>query len=169
MATQDMKIAEVTPKQGKELVSMANAKGVSREQFQRGLSDGTIAYVLDVLKEGGTIQRGDWTETGELVIPIPALARPTEAEIKKLGFKGIEADNSPIEATTLRLGTVLKPGEEAIDGTEYERRRVPLVGRLQGYQHAQWLVAHQEWLVEQDEMLLIFQSLRTPSNTAIQK
>lgn len=86
-------------------------------------------------------------ETGELVIEIPALPRPTLAELqeKRSWIRRIDGiDTSPTEAVTLRLGTVLRSGEDRINGPEYERRCLTLAGRLLGYQHAEWLVRHQD-------------------------
>ncbi len=83
-------------------------------------------------------------ETGELVVPIPALLIPTIDELRgRFSFiKSIHADRSVREATTLHLGTVLRPGEEQIDGVEYERRRVGLP--MLSAQHGLWLEEHQE-------------------------
>ncbi len=85
--------------------------------------------------------------TGELTIEIPALPRPTLAELQVVFFtsriKSIERDTSPIEPITLKLGTVFRPDEERIDGKEYERRLASNLDILLGYQHAIWLVEHQ--------------------------
>lgn len=90
-------------------------------------------------------------ETGELVIEIPALPRPTLAEFQEKQhpwnpwIRPIDGiDTSPTEAVTLRLGTVLRSGEDRINGPEFERRCLTLAGRLLGYQHAEWLVRHQD-------------------------
>ena len=85
-----------------------------------------------------------FVETGELVLRLPALARPTLGALRSNfdWIKKIEGDGSPTEVTTLRLGTLLRANEDSIDGQEYERRRVSLP--TLGYQHAVWLVAHQD-------------------------
>ena len=86
-------------------------------------------------------------ETGEVSILIPALPRPTLAELqaKFPWIKSIEADTSPTEAVTLKFATVLRPEEtNAINGAEYERRLTPKFdGTILGYQQAIWLVEHQ--------------------------
>jgi len=116
---------------------------------QLGLPGGypyNLEQLLEHLQAGieGRFIESVFFETGELLIPMPALARPTLAELEKYGIVKIEADNSPTEVTTFQLGTVLKPGEDVIGGTEYEIRRRPLVGRLYGYQQAIWFVEHQD-------------------------
>jgi len=86
--------------------------------------------------------------TGADAIQIPALPRPTLKELRSkyawIRKKGqIEADTSPIEAVTLRLGTVLCPNEEWIHGRQYEYRRASVTGRF-GYQQLAWLVRRQD-------------------------
>lgn len=46
---------DVTVAQAMEVRSMALAKGISRKCFQRGLTDGTFATALEVVKEGRRI------------------------------------------------------------------------------------------------------------------
>ena len=80
-------------------------------------------------------------ETGELAIRIPALPRPTLAELRKkfpgiYEENGIERDTSPTDAVTLTLGTVLREGEKQIDGAEYARRLAPKLDIMLGYQQA---------------------------------
>ncbi len=91
-------------------------------------------------------------ETGELagtMIQIPALPRPTLAELREKfpwirGENGIERDISPEGAVTLVLGTVLREGEPSISGLEYERRLALVSRPLFGYQQLAWLVEHQD-------------------------
>lgn len=82
----------------------------------------------------------------EIVIQIPALPRPTLAELqeKYSWICSIEQDDSPIEAVTLRLATMLKSTEHSINGPTYEWRLAPLRGRVLGYQQWQWVLANQE-------------------------
>ncbi|MBI5220392.1 MAG: hypothetical protein HY978_00960 [Candidatus Liptonbacteria bacterium] len=97
---------------------------------------------------GFRVQIGDFLRYIEdLTIEIPALPRPTLPElrtrfpwIKEEG--GIESDISLKGLVVLRLGTVLRPDEPRIDGPEYERRMlgVPALG----FQHADWIVEHQD-------------------------
>jgi hypothetical protein len=83
-------------------------------------------------------------ETGEIAIQIPALPRPTLADLKaKYGIKKIERDTSTTESVTIVLCTVLREGENPINGTEYERRLQPKQDVLLGFQHRQWLLEHQ--------------------------
>lgn len=88
---------------------------------------------------------GVFRDTGELTIQIPALPRPTLAELQKdwSYIKSIERDTSPTEALTLKLATVLREKENPIGGTEYELRLKPKHGILLGFQHRQWLKEHQ--------------------------
>lgn len=85
-------------------------------------------------------------ETGEVTIQIPALPRPTLKDLKAKypWIDRIENDTSPIVPVTLTLGTVLRPDEERINGSEYEQRRAPLTGRIHGYQQLVWLVENQD-------------------------
>lgn len=85
-------------------------------------------------------------ETGELTIQIPALPRPTLKDIQKKypWVKSIERDTSPEGPVTLQLATVLRPGENVIGGTEYERRLAPSQDVSLGYQQWQWLLEHQD-------------------------
>lgn len=86
--------------------------------------------------------------TGELTIKIPALKRPTLAELQAewSGIKEIIRDISTEEPVTLKLGTVLRADEtKSIGGSEYERRILALqnAGRTLGWQHRKWLIEHQ--------------------------
>jgi len=85
-------------------------------------------------------------DTGELIINLPALRRPTLQELQAQypGIKSIERDASPESPVTLSLATVLKPGETCIRGGEYERRLAPNHIISLGFQHRQWLLAHQD-------------------------
>lgn len=89
-----------------------------------------------------------WHVVEDLAIPIPALKPPTLKELQKkfpnMRFKSVELNTAPTEAVTLRLGTVLKPNEESINGSEYERRRGLRKDDLFGYQQAAWLVENQD-------------------------
>lgn len=122
---------------------------LTTEQVQVGVREaqraGAEATVF--IRNGYRVQIGDFFRTMEnLAIQIPALPRPTLGELRaKYSFiKSIERDTSPTEAVTLSLGTVLRPDEERIDGAEYERRIVPKLADLFGYQQLEWLVAHQD-------------------------
>lgn len=111
------------------------------------------------------MEKNHLTDTGELNIEIPALPRPTLEELKKepcvlsLGnLTGVERDTSPIESVTLRLGTLILPGETSpnfmggriprteVFDAELRLRIAPHLNHLLGLQHADWLVAHQEEL-----------------------
>jgi hypothetical protein len=85
--------------------------------------------------------------TGELTIRIPALKRPTLAQLqaKWPWIKKIERDTSPEGSVTLNLATILRDAAEgSVNGPEYERRIASSLSRLLGYQHLEWLVAHQD-------------------------
>ncbi|HUX35974.1 MAG TPA: hypothetical protein VMV71_02990 [Candidatus Paceibacterota bacterium] len=125
---------------------------LTTEQVQVGVLEseraGTEATAF--IQNGFRVQVSDFfRETGELTIQISALARPTLGQlrekyswIKEEG--GIERDTSPTEAITIKLGTVLRPDEERVNGAEYEKRIAPKLNLGLGYQHALWLVEHQE-------------------------
>jgi len=84
--------------------------------------------------------------TGELTVQIPALPRPTLEQIqaKYSWIASIERDTSPTDPVTLTLGTVLRPEEKgSITGAEYERRLISKLDVALGYQHMEWLLAHQ--------------------------
>jgi len=90
-------------------------------------------------------------DTGELTIEIPALQRPTLAELQeehplmvKWSIERIERDTSTTEAVTMRLGTVFLQGEAEIDEREYQWRLVLARNTLLGYQHAKWLIENQD-------------------------
>jgi hypothetical protein len=100
-------------------------------------------------------------DTGELSIPIPALPRPTLYELRnkypQIEAKGgIERDDSPTTAVTLKLGSVLIPGEEEnVDGMIYEQRLlIPRRrGLLLGHQQAIWVMEHQQEFPELIQLL----------------
>ncbi len=125
---------------------------LTTEQVQVGVleSERAGAEATAFIQNGFRMQVGDFfRETGELTIQIPALARPTLEQLQeKYSWireeNGIERDTSPIEAVTLKLGTVLHPDEEKINGTEYEKRIAPKLSICLGYQQVLWLVEHQE-------------------------
>jgi hypothetical protein len=88
-------------------------------------------------------------ETGELTLQIPALLRPTLAELRSkydwIGEEnGIERDSSPTEAVTLKLATILLGNERSVNGQKYEERIAPKLDIILGYQQAIWLVEHQD-------------------------
>lgn len=93
------------------------------------------------LVEASEFFRPLWEE-----IRIPALPRPTLEELREKfpWVTRIESDTSPIDEVTFVLGTVLRPKEGFIDGAEYKRRRVLLLGRMFGYQQFVWFVDHQD-------------------------
>lgn len=95
--------------------------------------------------ELGLVAMDPFHETGELIIQIPALRRPTLAELKaKYSWVcQIERDVSPEGPVTLRLGTLLRKGEDQIKGQEFERRSKTIAGQTLGFQHAEWLVGCQ--------------------------
>lgn len=88
-------------------------------------------------------------ETGELSITIPALPRPTLAELRsKYDWireeNGIERDTSPTEAVTLKLATILLGSEKSVNGPKYEGRIAGKLDIILGYRQAVWLVEHQD-------------------------
>ena len=125
---------------------------LTTEQVQVGVteSERAGAEATAFFRNGCRVQVGDFfLETGELTIQIPALARPTPEQLRKKYSwikeeNGIERDTSPAEAITLKLGTVLRPDEKKINGGEYEKRIAPKLNLTLGYQHALWLVEHQD-------------------------
>jgi hypothetical protein len=79
----------------------------------------------------------------EIAIDIPALPRPTLAELQEYGICEIVRDDSPEEAVTLRLGLVLDPTEKhlpAHDTYWLRTMRLRSSGRLLGFQHWKWLL-----------------------------
>lgn len=115
---------------------------LTTEQVQIGIREAKRAgaEVTVLARNGFRIQVGDFFhETGEVSIQIPALARPTPDHL----IGRIARDTSPSHAVTLKLGTILGPKEEHIDGAEYERRIMLKPDMSLGYQHAHWLMEHQ--------------------------
>lgn len=97
------------------------------------------------IKATGKLYKDFFTDTGELAIQIPALSRPTLAQLQaKFWFRSVERDHSPTEAITLRLNTVLHGAEEKINSAEYERRIASRTNIILGYQQAVWLAGHQD-------------------------
>ncbi|MCP6720146.1 MAG: hypothetical protein KJI72_02340 [Patescibacteria group bacterium] len=81
----------------------------------------------------------------ELTLQIPGLRRPTLENVRmdRSSIKRIERDSSPTGEVTFRLGTILRDDEDYINPFEYECRIAPKLDFLLGYQHAAWLVEHQ--------------------------
>lgn len=98
------------------------------------------------IRNGFRVQDDFFRETGELMIKIPALPRPTLAKLREKYFliEQIERDTSPVEAITLRLGTVLRLNEKRVNDIEYENRIAPKLDICPGYQQGCWLVEHQD-------------------------
>lgn len=123
---------------------------LSTEQVQVGVREAKRAggEATAFIQNGFRMQTGDEFRAMEaLGIEIPALARPTLAELQAEYpyIKLIKWDSSPTEAVKLDLGTVLRPDEaEGIHGQEYERRLAPKLNLILGYQQAKWLVEHQD-------------------------
>ncbi len=118
---------------------------VSRsEEAVLDLSEDTLKLLTDEFVAKLIAAAGFFRKMEDVAIQIPALPRPTIAEIqaKFSWIKSIERDNSPTEAVTLSLGTVLRPDEGSVGGVEYERRIISLP--TLGYQQAVWLVDHQD-------------------------
>lgn len=142
----------VSREQSHELIAKlqtnTNWSVISADLAQRIIMDpkGLGGEFTQFLLNGARVQIGDFfRETGEFTVTIPALSRPTieELQLEFYWIKSIERDSSPTEAVTLRLGTVLRAGENSINGQEYERRLVSVTGLL-GYQQIKWLVDHQD-------------------------
>ncbi len=85
-------------------------------------------------------------DTGELIIRIPPLKRPTLDELcdeyKDNHFKFIKRDISPIQAVTLRLGTVLRSGEPYIKSSECQDR-ISSYQNLIGFQQLKWILKNE--------------------------
>lgn len=120
---------------------------LTSEQVQVGITEAQRAGREATLfvQSGCRVQAGNfWRETKDFTVQIPALARPDLAALqaKYDWINRIERDDSPTDALTLVLGTVLREGEERIDGAEYQirLRGVPTLG----YQQLAWLVEHQD-------------------------
>lgn len=88
-------------------------------------------------------------DTHETLIQIPALPKPTLEELRKrelmMEDREIERDSSPTDPVMLKLGVVLLPIEQNIEGTHYEWR-CEKFNTLLGWQHAKWLETHQQEL-----------------------
>src|SRR3989344_1711564 len=135
------------------LGAMTSWNELTVEQVQAGISgkkeemERVGNEMTAFIRNGFRTQVGDFFhETGELTIQIPALPRPTleELQAKFNWVKSIERDTSTTEATTLKLGTVIRTDETSINGKEYELRLAPKLNVLLGYQHTTWLVENQD-------------------------
>lgn len=87
-------------------------------------------------------------DTGELVVQIPALQRPTLEELRKEckeDFQCIKHDISPTKPIVFRLGTVLQSSESSI-GTIECQRRVALQPNIIGRQQLKWLFENKDKL-----------------------
>ena len=122
---------------------------LTTEQVQVGIQEAHTFVGQEATRfiaNGFRVISDSFRETGELTLQIPALPRPTLAELQaKFDWvKRIERDTSPIEAVTLKLATVLREGEKSVNGAEYERRLTPKLDLVLGYQQAVWLEEHQD-------------------------
>jgi hypothetical protein len=139
----EVELAMNRPENGTWTPELVHAltKGDTLGKFRDVLLGHAEVTVVDFFRETGEL-------TGTNTIVIPALPRPTSAELHaKYAWirkeDGIKLDISPTEVVTLRLGTLLRLDEERIDTAEYERRRASLTGQF-GYQQLEWLVKHQD-------------------------
>lgn len=139
-----------------------NWDSLTPDQVQVGIREAHTFAARELeafIRNGFRVQIDDFFRaTGEVTIRIPALPRPTLAELReKYSWireeNGIKRDTSPIEAVTLKLGTVLGIDEKQIAGSEYERRIAPKLDICLGYQHACWLVEHQDEFPELKALL----------------
>src|SRR3990167_9478658 len=89
-----------------------------------------------------------------MTLLIPQLKKPTLKELKKTypWIKSIESDTSPTQQVSLEILNLVRGGEKHIPCEEYQKRREGLP--LLGYQHAAWMVAHQD-----DPALAVFKAL----------
>src|SRR5271170_7934194 len=114
----------------------------------RWLSEGNnLAGVLEIRRGNAEIKyRETFRETREFTFEIPARPRPTLKELQEKYslIKSIEPDSSPTGSVTLRLVTVLRPGENSIGGKEYEQRLAPIKDDALGYQQLNWLIDNQD-------------------------
>lgn len=125
---------------------------LTTEQVQVGIREAKRAgaEATAFVRNGFQLQIGDFfLEMEEVTVRVPALPRPTLEQLREefswiREENGIERDTSPTEAVTLKLGTVLRPDEERVNGSEYEQRITPKLDICLGYQHACWLVEHQD-------------------------
>lgn len=127
-----------------------NWDSLATEQVQVGIREAHVFAGKEFeafIRNGFRVSVTDYfRETGELAIQIPALPRPTlEGLQEKYSWvKKIERDTSVAMAATLRLKSVLAADEKNINGGEYEKRIAPKLNVALGYQHAEWLVQHQD-------------------------
>ncbi len=126
---------------------------VTIEEVQLGITEAQRVgpEFVRFIRNGFRLQCGIYLrDTGEFSVQIPALPRPTLAELR-VDFPwirekdGIERDCSPTTAVTMKLKTVLGADETSpINGAEYERRLASHLSDLHGYQQLKWLVQHQD-------------------------
>lgn len=121
-----------------------DARRVERMMAKRGGTTMNPAFAAAKMRE--IIDSSLLRLTGELAaIRIPALARPTLADLQKHGVRRIERDSSPTGEVNFNLATILRAGEEGhISGSDYEARIAAHLGLVLGYQHRQWLIANQD-------------------------
>lgn len=129
---------------------------LTSEQVQVGIREAKRAgmEMTEFIRGGFEVPIDFFRETEEVTIDIPALPRPSleELQAKFSGVKGIKRDTSPTRTVAMRLGTVLRPNDERIDGPEYERRLAPQLDLALGYQQAAWLIERygsSPWLMAQ--------------------
>lgn len=85
--------------------------------------------------------------TDELLVPVPALPRPSLGELQKdfPWILKIDRDTSPTTSGTIFLATIFGSHDgDYIDPEEYERRIAFIQPFLLGYQHWKWLQVHQD-------------------------
>lgn len=147
-----MRTDEVRLSLGVRIEQGVLAKQGTREDIALVLEEAPdfIDETVGRLIERARVLRGDKDcfrlTDDDVVIQIPALPRPTLDELKARysWIERIERDDSPTEAVTLRLATVLKSDEGLVIGTVYARRLVPKRPILLGIQHRDWLLANQD-------------------------
>ncbi|MBI2604427.1 MAG: hypothetical protein HYW56_02685 [Candidatus Harrisonbacteria bacterium] len=135
------------------LAANADWGSLTVEMVQLGITEAQRAGAefTAFVKNGFRMQIADFLRnTGELTIRIPALPRPTLAQLqaKYPWIASIERDCSPTVKVTMNLATVLRADEmdkkQYINGEEYERRLASCLNDLLGFQHLTWLVEHQD-------------------------
>lgn len=103
-----------------------------------------------------------YRKSAPILIPIPALARPSFAEVQQYGVSHILYDISPTEAVNLELGTVLVGGETHINRATYDARIKGLC--LPGLQHFLWLIENQDDEKQDDEPIVRLKTLFRDEN-----
>ena len=136
---------------------LPKGKGLSLMSLVLGEAPDLMDSIAKQVESRAAVIRGDKEcfrlTDDEVVIRIPALRRPTLAEVQKdwNDICSIESDTSTEKAVTLRLATVLKSTENGnINHAIYELRiaKLRVDGRALGFQHRQWLLANQNRLPE---------------------